>query len=325
MPQATLAERVNAEIYRATGKVSAVTSKSISDWERGWYTWPSADAREALCRILNVATPAELGFYKPPPRRAKTRPREVVSLRDSTGGGREAVQVGEIETLNVPAGRSFAGVEVVAYHFAAEKAGHEWLMVEPDVELVQSLTRPDRRSLVVAVDDEGKYYVSDGRRFAGRAARRTGSQPLPSANVLDDLTVGIIWAITNTDLAVLADDAQLATCQAQLAHYEERPASEAMLDEVPGLNAVSSRWLGSRFCARHITRHLDRLSDAPLFWTREQRGEEAASWLIWSHKYEYLRRTSRWFGGMRRGFCIPQTEVASHLPTNACCSCSRSR
>lgn len=75
------------------------------------------------------------------------------------------------------------------------------------------------------------------------------------------------------------------------------------------LNAVWSQWLGSRFYSRHIPRHLDRLRGQPFFWTREQRGEQAASWLLWSHKFDYLRRTSRWFKGMRRGFCIPESEV----------------
>jgi transcriptional regulator with XRE-family HTH domain len=310
LSQATLADRVNAEIYRATGRVAVITSKSISDWERGWYRWPTADVRAALCRILGVATPAELGFFKQRARRAENPLRDVISLRDSLDS-RELVPIGAIEALNVPAGRSFAGVEVVAHHCAAEKAGDEWLIVDPGTDLVESLRRADRRSLVVAVDRDRKYYVSDGRRFAGRADRRTGPQPVPSANVIDDLTVGIIWAITNTDIALLADDAQLDRYQARLAHYEERSGSEAMLSEVPSLNAVSSRWLGSRFCARHITRHLELLTGAPLFWTREQRGEEAASWLIWSHKYEYLRRTSRWFVGMRRGFCVPESEVAA--------------
>ncbi|TDO51555.1 hypothetical protein EV643_103294 [Kribbella sp. VKM Ac-2527] len=310
LSQSALAEQINAEIYRSTGRVAAVTSKSVSDWERGWYSWPSADVRSALRRILGAATDAELGFFRQRVRRTESRPRDVISLRDSTAG-RESVQVGAIEALQVPAGRSFAGVEVVAHHCTAENAGTEWLVVEPGGDLVESLRRLDRRSIVVAVDRERNYYISDGRRFAGRVDRRTGPQPLPSANLIDDLTVGIIWAVTNTDTALLADDAQLEASQARLAHYEERHTSEATLSEVPNLNTVSGRWLGSRFCARHVTRHLDRLTGTPLFWSREQRGEDAASWLIWTHKFEYLRSTSRWFVGMRRGFCVPESEIAA--------------
>jgi hypothetical protein len=184
-------------------------------------------------------------------------------------------------------------------------------MVEPGKELTDSLRRLDRRSMMLAIDRDHQYYVSDGRRFVDRAGRRTGPQPVSSANVIDDLTVGIIWATNNADSALLADDAQLVRSQTRLAQYEKRSASEAALSEVPVLNALASQWLGSRFCARHIIRHLGRLSGQPLFWTREQRGEDAASWLLWTHKFEYLRRTSRWFSGMRRGFCIPQEEVSA--------------
>ncbi|TCC55373.1 hypothetical protein E0H73_36240 [Kribbella pittospori] len=129
--------------------------------------------------------------------------------------------------------------------------------------------------------------------------------------MIDDLTIGIIWATANADTALLADDAALAKSQTVLSHHEKRSRSEIAHTELPMLNPVASQWLGSRFCARHITRHLGRLSGQPLFWTREQRGEEASAWLLWSHKFEYLRRTSRWFSDMRRGFCIPAEEVAA--------------
>ncbi|WP_327640848.1 hypothetical protein OHB24_21385 [Kribbella sp. NBC_00482] len=181
-------------------------------------------------------------------------------------------------------------------------------MVDPDTG--GPLNRPDRRSLVVVVDHEDQYYASDGRRFADHGGRRTGPQPISSAAILDDLTIGIIWATMNTDVALLADDAQLTSGQARLAHHEGRRTSDVPLTEVPTLNAVAGQWLGSRFCARHITRHLDRLTERPFFWTREKRGEEAASWLLWRHKFEYLRRTSRWFPEMRRGFRISEADVA---------------
>ncbi|MFG1626237.1 hypothetical protein [Kribbella sp. NPDC049227] len=305
LSQATLAELVNAEIYRATGRVSAVTSKSISDWERGWYSWPSADVRGALCQVLRAPSPAELGFEKRRVRRVD--PHRAVSILDLMDDYRSE---GATETLALPAGRSFAGAEVAAHYCDVNKAGQEWLMVTPSSDVIGSLARPDRRSMVVAVDNDRRHYISDGRRFVDRAGRRTGPEPISSATVIDDLTVGIIWATTNADTALLADDAQLARSHSRLAHYEKKLSSEAVPTEVPTLNPVASQWLGSRFCSRHLTRHMDRLSGEPFFWTREQRGEEAASWLLWSHKFEYLRRTSRWFTGMRRGFCIPEEEVA---------------
>jgi hypothetical protein len=307
LSQATLAELVNAEIYRATGRLSEITSKSISDWECGWYYWPTADVRAALCQVLERSTPAELGFEK----RRVRRPDQyspAMSLLDLSSDHRPLEGVGR---LSLPAGRSYAGVEVAAHYCDADRVGATWLMVDPGKDLTDSLRRPDRRSMMVVVDREQRRYISDGRRFVDRAGHRTGPRPVSSANVIDDLTVGIIWATTNADTALLADDAALAKSQARLAHYENRSTSEAALTEVPALNPVASQWLGSRFCARHITRNLDRLWGRPLFWTREQRGEEAASWLLWAHKFEYLRRTSRWFKGMRRGFCIPPDEVAA--------------
>jgi F0F1-type ATP synthase beta subunit len=45
MTQAVLADLVTAEIYRATGQEILITAKAISDWECGWYTWPSAVGR----------------------------------------------------------------------------------------------------------------------------------------------------------------------------------------------------------------------------------------------------------------------------------------
>jgi transcriptional regulator with XRE-family HTH domain len=308
LSQATLAELVNAEIYRATGRVSAISSKSISDWERGWYSWPSADVRDALCHVLKKSKAAELGFEKRRTRRPEQQSAVSVPILDLLGDYRPS---DGISGLSLPAGRSYAGVEVAAHYCEAERAGSSWLMVDPGREVTASLRRPDRRSMVMVVDREQRMYISDGRRFVDRAGPRTGPQPVSSANVIDDLTVGIIWATTNADTALLADDAALAKAQVLLAHHENKTASEAMLTEVPMLGPLPSQWLGSRFCARHITRNLDRLWGRPVFWTRERRGEEAASWLLWAHKYEYLRRTSRWFRGMRRGFCIPEEDVAA--------------
>ncbi|MGW1617143.1 asparaginase domain-containing protein [Streptomyces sp. NPDC002285] len=50
----------------------------------------------------------------------------------------------------------------------------------------------------------------------------------------------------------------------------------------------------------------------PAFWTREQRGEEASAWLIFDHKYPYLRETTAALGSTSTGaFCIPEDIVRS--------------
>ncbi|HEY3558890.1 MAG TPA: hypothetical protein VGL05_15570 [Kribbella sp.] len=302
MTQGELADRVSAEIYHATGEKILVTAKSISDWECVWYTWPSASARQALCRVLGKSSSAELGFVyqrkvspAPPP----------ISLLDLVTGRSPS---GEPSTLRLPAGRSYAGVDVGAQYCEVALPGEGWLMVDPGPDA--ALNRPDRRSLIVVVDDDQRCFVSDGRRFVDRSGRRTGPQPISSAMLLDDLTVGIIWATTNTDVALLADDAQLVRSQERLSRYERLRTSDVPLAAAMPLSPVAGQWLGSRFCARHISRNFDRLTGQPFFWTRERRGEEAASWLLWRHKFEYLRRTARWFPGMRRGFCITESDVA---------------
>ncbi|MGI9098102.1 MAG: hypothetical protein ACR2H2_06355 [Solirubrobacteraceae bacterium] len=67
----------------------------------------------------------------------------------------------------------------------------------------------------------------------------------------------------------------------------------------------------SAFCARHILRNFGRLGDLPLFWTREQRGEEACAWLLFAHKLAYLQATRRYMGSasMVRVFCVPERAV----------------
>lgn len=63
MTQAELAVRANAEIYRLTNREGVLTDKSISDLERGWYTWPAKPTRDALCLVFGCSDPGELGFY----------------------------------------------------------------------------------------------------------------------------------------------------------------------------------------------------------------------------------------------------------------------
>ncbi len=72
LSQERLAELVNAEIHRVTGRVGAVTAKTISDYERGWYSWPSAPVRTALCTVLGAVEPGELGFRRQWPTRSSS-------------------------------------------------------------------------------------------------------------------------------------------------------------------------------------------------------------------------------------------------------------
>ncbi|GAA3086000.1 hypothetical protein GCM10020000_85700 [Streptomyces olivoverticillatus] len=80
---------------------------------------------------------------------------------------------------------------------------------------------------------------------------------------------------------------------------------------VPGLSSVGASWLGSQFCAQHLQRQLLDAARPPVFMTREQTGEEAAAWLLYRHKADYLRAQARRFarGSMSRVFCVPESVV----------------
>lgn len=136
---------------------------------------------------------------------------------------------------------------------------------------------------------------------------------IPRAYELDDVTYAIIWAVINLDDALLADDGALDRRCRELRAYERFPCSAAGNSLAADLTSGARLWLGSDFCARHILRNLARPAGVPVFWTREQRGEEACTWLLFRHKHDYLRRLSARFAGpaaqLARGFCVPETAV----------------
>lgn len=49
----------------------------------------------------------------------------------------------------------------------------------------------------------------------------------------------------------------------------------------------------------------------PSFWTREQRGEEASTWLLFAHKYAYLQQSAGTDTTLTRAFCVPSSAVAA--------------
>ncbi len=61
-----LAELVNAEVFRATGTVTAVDANHVGKWERGVIGWPAARYRAALRAVLGAGTDRELGFRRHP-------------------------------------------------------------------------------------------------------------------------------------------------------------------------------------------------------------------------------------------------------------------
>jgi hypothetical protein len=70
--------------------------------------------------------------------------------------------------------------------------------------------------------------------------------------------------------------------------------------------------MGSAFCAQHIQQELTDAAEVPIFWTREQSGEEAAPWLFFKHKIDYLQALTRFHSASAqtvRVFCLPEGEI----------------
>ncbi|MET9847884.1 helix-turn-helix domain-containing protein [Streptomyces ossamyceticus] len=217
----------------------------------------------------------------------------------------------------LPGGRSMLGSQLSLQVHPARIEGSRVIVSVPDQRRAEEfLARPNRSLLVGAVNAEGvsRFYALDGRSARSRLAKNGGVYEVaaPTAYELDDLTYGILWAVSNYDDALQADDQPLSETRSDLKAYEGLSASAVSREAAPGLNTVAHMWLGSDFCARHILRALPDLPALPAFWTREQRGEEASAWLIFDHKYPYLRETTKALGGTStRAFCIPEEVVRS--------------
>ncbi|MFK0119333.1 hypothetical protein [Streptomyces sp. NPDC090994] len=183
---------------------------------------------------------------------------------------------------------------------------------------LERFLRPARRGFLVGVEesrDDVNVYVRDAagaRRPTLPGSPDTGPMSIPSAYLLDDLSYGILWALTQLDDGLLSDDQALDAEQNLLDTYLSMPRS-APSQLLVDLSTVGSSWMGSAFCARHIQQELTDASEVPIFWTREQTGEEAACWLFFRHKLEYLRALERFHSATAqtvRVFCLPEAEVA---------------
>jgi transcriptional regulator with XRE-family HTH domain len=217
----------------------------------------------------------------------------------------------------IPGGRSMLGSQLALQVHPARIEGSRVIVSIPEQRRAEEfLARPHRSLLVGAVNGDGvsRFFALDGRAARSKLARNGGVYEVaaPTAYELDDLTYGILWAVSNYDDALQADDQPLAETRSDLKAYERLSASAVSREAAPGLNSVAHMWLGSDFCARHILRALPDLPVLPAFWTREQRGEEASAWLIFDHKYPYLRETTKALGSTStRAFCVPENVVRS--------------
>ncbi|WP_329156059.1 transcriptional regulator, XRE family protein (plasmid) [Streptomyces sp. NBC_01456] len=214
--------------------------------------------------------------------------------------------------------RLLDGTTAAVQFHSAVTVGDTVRVTAADNDSLVRFLRPVRRGILVAVDEREdlKLYVTDAasaRRALASFPSPDGALTLPAAHELDDLTYGILWSLIQIDDGLLADDQVLDEESRLMDTFLSLPRSALSRETQPGLTTVGSNWLGSAFCAQHIQRRLDGVTEPPVFWTREQTGEEAATWLFFQHKHAYLRSLADRFAGagaMSRTFCIPQSEVS---------------
>lgn len=216
-------------------------------------------------------------------------------------------------------GRSAMDGTTLAVQFHAASRADDLVQIHPsDPSVLDQFLRPARRGLLVGVDEgteDLNLYVLDSSqaRRTRAASRRDRPLVLPAAHLLDDLTYGLLWALVQFDDGLLADDRALAEERPALDTYLSLPRSAPSRMAAPDLTTVGSQWLGSAFCAEHVQRRLKGASQPPVFWTREQTGEQAAAWLFFQHKIDYLQTLSAQYARsaspLSRTFCIPEVEV----------------
>jgi hypothetical protein len=129
----------------------------------------------------------------------------------------------------------------------------------------------------------------------------------------------LLWASACLDDGLLAVDDALGEEERSFGTYLQLERSSVTRSSADHLTGAGRAWLGSSFCARHVQARLSAASAEalPVFWTREQTGEEAATWLFFAHKHRYLHAIDRLLGGepTRRVFCLPEDAVGK-LPAH---------
>jgi hypothetical protein len=263
-------------------------------------------------------SPAERRLVSASPRTSVEPPRETPGW--THGGGPRYASIPSADrhdwaaaTIHAPAGRYFSGTTVAALQAPAVDDGRVVATLPP----ASSATRARGKSLVMATvaSEDGPALYGMDAQYARRWITDPAGEnrvPFPRAYEIDDLTLGVLWAASNFDDSLLDDDAALERTLQTLRVYEHLPNSTVTGASVEDLSPPSRMWLGSKFCADHIQRHSSRLTAQPDFWTKEQHGEEASSWLLFEHKLDYLRAyAGDHAASSQRTFCIPPAAVTA--------------
>lgn len=352
MSRAELADAVNITLCRTytDRNVSAhyVDFRWVGKLERGEHRWPSAERRAALRLVLAVSSDAAIGLY--------CGRRTSMPTVDHDDQGESPEKLGASAELMVPVGasavlpwsataspplgepldtyargsveqhlwtlpgRTLSGAVIPVQVHPAVLEEHVMAEVPDAYGRTPFLRQPGRALVVgqVGAPDHAAFVVDS--RYARRRLRDAGVGArllIPTAYRLDDLTLALIWAVGTFDDALLADDAVIAASMHRSAGYALMTASAVSGDIAPEAMPATHMWLGSQFCADHVRRHTPVLTGPPVFWTREQCGEQAASWLLFDHKQRYLSDTAPASAGdsVIRAFCIPREAVTASPPS----------
>lgn len=214
-----------------------------------------------------------------------------------------------IGQLMLPAGIGIPANMVPTLTLPAQEPRGTTIELQADPTIDPWLRTPMRTMIIATrtVDGQTKHFAMDAGGIAESKADR--GVRIPVAYELDDMAYGIVWAVAGFDAALLGDDADLGEVLPLTAAADLDPLSEAVQRQQ--LSAGSLMLVGSQACAHFILNHQHNMADDPIFWTREQRGEEAVTWLLFKHKLTYLRSTvpSQTVSRTGRVFCIPPAVV----------------
>ncbi|WP_188272463.1 helix-turn-helix domain-containing protein [Streptomyces sp. CBMA152] len=213
--------------------------------------------------------------------------------------------------LLLPAGRNLPPslLPTLTSPAASFRGNLLWLSPSSDLEAWSSMPLRALLAATRIIDGARRYFVMDAREGSPSPEGRTHA--IPAAFELDDLTYGILWAVAGFDSALLGDDAALHEVFLQAPEKLLGGSGSAITSG--SLTDGSHMLIGSQVCAWFILEQRDALGGDPVFWTREQRGEEAATWLFFEHKHRYLKHMApqRPQSGAGRGFCVPRQEVVA--------------
>ncbi|WP_446040134.1 hypothetical protein [Streptomyces sp. SID1121] len=321
--------------YTATGRKLALETgnrrlatvglgrTTFDRWSSGsWYGRPRGEAAQILERMFTQ--PVEVLFSPAPDASESPVAAESVATRIGSRWPTSSMLIpagGPGGTWEITGRRHLDGTSAAVHLLPVIRQDEE---VNPD-DLSQEeqhdldgFLRPARRGFVVGVEERSgdlDLYVREAaaaRRPGRPGLQVAGALSIPSAYLLDDLTYGIVWALTQLDDGLLSDDQTLDSERHIISTHLSLPRS-APSRLLVDLTAAGSSWMGSAFCAQHIQRELTNARAVPTFWTREQSGEEAAPWLFFKHKLDYLQELTRFHSTSAqtvRVFCLPEAEVA---------------